>query len=127
MRQVIKTGNAPQAIGTYSQGIKANGLVFTSGQLGIDPKSGELQRSDFAKEVDLVMQNLKGVLEAGGSSLEHVVKITVFLTDLANFPALNEVFAQHFRQDPPARSTIQVAALPLGANVEIEAIGLVKE
>ena len=127
MRTVIKTKDAPGAIGTYSQGIRAGGFVFTSGQLGIDPAMGELERSDFAKQARLVLRNLKAVREAGGSSLEHVVKLTVFLTDLSNFPALNAVFAECFKADPPARSTVQVAALPLGADVEIEAVGIVVE
>ena len=127
MLKVIKTENAPGAIGTYSQGIRAGGLVFTSGQLGIDPATGELERGDFAEQARLVLQNLKGILEAGGSSLKHVVKLTVFLADLADFPVLNEVFAECFEDDPPARSTVQVAALPLGADVEIEALGIVAE
>ena len=127
MRQVIQTHDAPRAIGTYSQGIKGGSFVFTSGQLGIDPATGELERDDFVKEARLALHNLGAVLEAGGSSLQHVAKITVFLKDLSNFPALNQLFAQTFEKDPPARSTVQVGALPLGANVEIEAVGLVEK
>jgi len=125
MRQVIETGDAPRAIGTYSQGIRASGLVFTSGQLGIDPGSGKLASDDFTTEADRALRNLEAVLEAGGSCLASVVKITVFLADLSDFRALNDVFARHFTAAPPARSTVQVAALPLGARVEIEAVGLV--
>ena len=123
MRQVVKTERAPKAVGTYSQGICANGFVFASGQLGIDPVSGALERGDFAKEAERVVENLKEVLEAGGSSLADIVKLTVFLSDLSNFGALNAVFARFFVSEPPARSTVQVAALPLGARVEVEAIG----
>jgi 2-iminobutanoate/2-iminopropanoate deaminase len=123
MRKVISTGSAPKAVGTYSQGITSAGLVFTSGQIGLDPATGKMVGGDFASEARQVLANLRGVLEAGGSSLAQVVKITVFLTDLSNFAALNEVFAEVFPSDPPARSTVQVAALPLGARVEIEAIG----
>ena len=122
MRRAISTEDAPRAIGTYSQGVEANGFVFTSGQLGIDPRTGKLERGSFAQEADRVLRNLQAVLEAGGSSLQSVVKVTVYLTDLSNFPALNEVFAKHFAAEPPARSTVQVAALPLGASVEIEAV-----
>ena len=125
MRRVISTDKAPKAVGTYSQGIQAGGLVFTSGQLGIDPLTGKLQRAGFAQEADRVLRNLQAVLEAGDSSLQHVVKLTVYLTDLSNFPALNDVFVKHFGKEPPARSTVQVVALPLGAGVEIEAIGVV--
>ena len=126
MRRVISTQNAPQAIGTYSQGIKAGRFVFTSGQAGIDPQTGELVRGDFAEEVRLVLRNLAAILDGGGSSLAEAVKITVFLTDLSNFPVLNTVFAEFFKEGPPARSTVQVTALPLGANVEIEAVGIVQ-
>jgi len=125
MRRVISTDKAPKAVGTYSQGIQAGGLVFTSGQLGIDPRTGKLAQAGFDQEADRVLRNLEAVLEAGGSSLQHVVKLTVYLTDLSNFPALNDVFVKHFGKEPPARSTVQVVALPLGAGVEIAAIGVV--
>jgi len=123
MREVIRTDNAPKAVGTYSQGIASAGLVFTSGQIGLEPATGKMVEGDFAAEARQVLANLSAVLEAGGSSLAQVLKITVFLTDLSDFAALNEVFAEVFPSDPPARSTVQVAALPLGARVEIEASG----
>ena len=122
MRKVIKTDAAPKAVGTYSQGITSAGLDFTSGQIGLDPATGKMVEGDFAAEARQVLANLSAVLEAGSSSLAQVLKITVFLTNLSNFAALNEVFAEVFPSDPPARSTVQVAALPLGARVEIEAI-----
>ena len=125
MRQVLNTKEAPRAVGTYSQGIVAGGLVFTSGQIGIDPETGSLTEGDFAAEVEQVLENVEAVLRAGGSSLKLAVKITVFVTDLSQFATLNEVFARHFASDAPARSAVQVAALPLGARVEIEAVGLV--
>ena len=123
---VIQTSDAPQAIGTYSQGIQLDNLVFTSGQIPINPKDGELIFGDFKAEVHQVLMNLEGVLIGGGSSLQSVVKLTVYLTDLANFIQVNEAFDSFFPQFPPARSVVQVSALPMDVRIEIEAIGYVE-
>lgn len=125
MRSVIHTNQAPEALGPYSQGISTGNLVFTAGQIPIDPATGKVVEGGFDKQVHQVLHNLSGVLAAAGSSLDDVVKFTVFVTDLGNFSILNEVFARYFTEAPPARSTVEVSALPLGVDVEIEAIGLV--
>jgi 2-iminobutanoate/2-iminopropanoate deaminase len=122
MKTVISTAEAPTAVGPYSQAIAAGGLVFCSGQIPLEPSSGVLIEGDISSQTKRVLENLAAVLRAHGLTMEHVVKTTVFLTDLANFGEMNTVYAQYFPSDPPARSTIQVAALPKGANVEIEAI-----
>jgi 2-iminobutanoate/2-iminopropanoate deaminase len=122
MKTVISTAEAPTAVGPYSQAIAAGGLVFCSGQIPLDPSSGVLIEGDISNQTKRVLENLTAVLRAHGLTMEHVVKTTVFMTDLANFGEMNTVYAQFFPSDPPARSTIQVAALPKGANVEIEAI-----
>ena len=122
MKTVISTAEAPTAVGPYSQAIAAGGLVFCSGQIPLEPSSGVLIEGDISSQTKRVLENLAAVLRAHGLTMEHVVKTTVFMTDLANFGEMNTVYAQHFPSDPPARSTIQVAALPKGANVEIEAI-----
>jgi 2-iminobutanoate/2-iminopropanoate deaminase len=118
----IKTGAAPAAIGPYSQAIAEGTLLFTSGQLPIDPQTGELRNSDIATAARQVLENLRAVLEAGGAGLDTVLKTTVFLSDIANFQAFNTVYAEFFRAPYPARSCVQVAALPKGALVEIEAV-----
>jgi len=123
-RTVIATELAPKAIGPYSQGIRANGFVFCAGQTPIDPATSKLIEGDVAAQTRRVLQNLGAVLEAAGTSLSKVVKTTVFLTDMANFKAMNEVYAEFFPEHPPARSTFAVAGLPLGASVEIECIAL---
>ena len=125
-KAVIRTSDAPKAIGTYSQGIRSGNLVFTSGQIPINPQSGELISDDFNAEVHQVLTNLDGILKGGGSSLQCAVKLTVFLTDLSYFAQVNEVFDGFFPKDPPARSAVQVSALPMSARIEIEAIGFVK-
>ena len=125
-RSVIQTSDAPQAIGTYSQGIKSGNLVFTSGQIPLNPKTGELINGDFKMEISQVLTNLNGVLKSGGSSLKKAIKLTVFLTDLSYFPQVNEVFKEFFPENPPARSAVQVSALPMNAKIEIEAVGSVK-
>ena len=122
MKTVISTAEAPTAVGPYSQAIAAGGLVFCSGQIPLEPSSGVLIEGDISSQTKRVLENLTAVLRAHGLTMEHVVKTTVFMTDLANFGGMNTVYAQFFPSDPPARSTIQVAALPKGANVEIEAI-----
>ena len=125
-KSVIQTSDAPKAIGTYSQGIRSKNLVFTSGQIPINPKTGELIIGEFKAEVYQVLTNLNGVLRGGGSSLQSVVKLTVFITDLSYFGEVNEVFNSFFPNKPPARSAVQVSALPMNARIEIEAIGYVK-
>ena len=125
-KTVIKTHNAPQAIGTYSQGVKFQNLVFTSGQIPINPENGKLIENDFKLEVHQVLKNLSAVLKEGGSSLKSAVKLTVFLTDFSFFPEVNEVFNDYFPNDPPARSAVQVSALPMNARVEIEAVGFIQ-
>jgi 2-iminobutanoate/2-iminopropanoate deaminase len=122
--KVIATDNAPMAIGPYSQAIVAGDLVFTSGQIPLDPATQLLVQGDVRVQAERVMQNLQGVLEAAGCSFAQVVKTTIFLADLKDFSAVNEVYGTHFPGSPPARSTVQVAALPKGARIEIEMIAL---
>ena len=123
---VIHTTEAPKAIGTYSQGIKSDNFVFTSGQIPINPKSGKLIKGDFKSEVKQVLINLNGVLKGGGSSLQQTIKLTVFLTDLSYFAQVNEIFDEFFPDNPPARSAVQVSVLPMNARIEIDAIGYVE-
>ena len=123
---VIHTNEAPKAIGTYSQGIKSDNFVFTSGQIPINPKSGKLIKGDFKSEVKQVLINLNEVLKGGGSSLQQAIKLTVFLTDLSHFAQVNEIFNEFFPDNPPARSAVQVSALPMNARIEIDAVGYVK-
>ena len=125
-RVVIHTNEAPKAIGTYSQGIKSDNFVFTSGQIPINPKSGKLIKGDFKSEVKQVLINLNGVLKGGGSSLQQAIKLTVFLTDLSHFAQVNEIFNEFFPDNPPARSAVQVSALPMNARIEIDAVGHVE-
>lgn len=121
---VIQTDNAPAAVGPYSQGIIANGMIFTAGQVALVPGTGALAAGGIREQTRQVLENLTAVLAAGGSSLERVVKTTVFLQDLGDFAAMNEVYSTYFTGTRPARSTVQVARLPLGALVEIEVIAL---
>ncbi len=123
-RAVVKTEAAPAAVGPYSQAIRAGNLVFTAGQLGLDPKTGKLVEGGVEAQTRQALTNLAAVLEAAGTSLAQVVKTTVFLQDIQDFKAMNGVYAQFFTADPPARSAVQVAALPLGGLVEIEAVAL---
>ena len=124
MKTVISTAEAPTAVGPYSQAIAAGSFVFCSGQIPLEPATGTLIDGDISSQTAQVLQNLAAVLRTQGLGMEHVVKTTVFMTDLANFGEMNTAYAKFFPSDPPARSTIQVAALPKGANVEIEAIAL---
>lgn len=124
MRNVVTSGNAPKAIGPYSVAIQTDGFVFCSGQLGLDPASGELVSAEVEAQTRQALANLKNVLEAASSGLENVVKTTVFLKDMADFPKMNAVYGEFFSANPPARSTIAVAGLPKGGLVEIEAIAL---
>jgi 2-iminobutanoate/2-iminopropanoate deaminase len=120
--RMISTDSAPRAIGPYSQGIAAAGLLFLSGQVPLDPGTGALIQKTIQEEVARVLENLKAVLQAAGSGLDRVVKTTVYLTSLKDFDAMNETYARYFGDNRPARSTVQVAALPRGARVEIDAI-----
>jgi 2-iminobutanoate/2-iminopropanoate deaminase len=126
MKQRITTASAPAAIGPYSQGIVAGNLVFCSGQAGLEPATGELVEG-VAAQTERTLRNLAAVLEAAGASMSDVVKTTCFLADISDFAAFNEVYARHFPDPPPARSTLQAAALPMGALVEIEAIAVREE
>jgi len=122
VKQVIATDRGPKAIGPYSQAIKANGLIFVSGQVCLDPATQQLVEGDIAKQTERVMENLKGIVEAAGSSLEKALKTTVFLADMGDFAAMNAVYGKYFTQAPPARATVQVARLPRDVKVEIELI-----
>ena len=124
MRQIIATKQAPAAIGPYSQGVKANGFLFLSGQVALDPASGQVVGADIRTQTERVLKNLEAVLAAGGSSLAAVVKTTVFLADMNDFAAMNEVYDRFFSQEPPARATVQAARLPKDVKVEIDLIAL---
>jgi len=123
-KKVVATKEAPQAIGPYSQAIKAGGFVFTAGQIPIDPATGKLVEGDVKVQTERVLKNLSAVLAAAGSSMDRVVKTTVFLKNMSDFPAMNEVYGQFFKNDPPSRSTVQVAALPKDAQIGIDAVAL---
>jgi len=118
----VSTGGAPKAIGPYSQGIIAGGFVFTAGQVALDPRTGEVVPGGITEQTERVMQNLTAILQAAGSALDQVVKTTVFLSDMADFAAMNEVYARAFGEHRPARSTVAVGALPKGVRVEIDAV-----
>jgi len=121
-RKVIETSLAPKPVGTYSQGVVAGNLLFSAGQIGINPQSGELVRGDFASEVRQVFHNLQAVLSASNMTLDNVVKFHVYMTDLNQFDTVNRIFSEYFESEPPARTAVQVAGLPKGANIEIECI-----
>ncbi|MDF1554245.1 MAG: RidA family protein [Deferrisomatales bacterium] len=122
MRTIIQTDQAPAAVGPYSQAVRAGGWVYTAGQIPLDPATMQLAAGDITAQTRRALENLAAVLAAAGCSMADVVKTTVFLTDLGEFAAMNAVYAEAFAEEPPARSTVQVAALPLGARVEIEAV-----
>jgi 2-iminobutanoate/2-iminopropanoate deaminase len=122
VKEIIATENGPKAIGPYSQAVKANGFIFVSGQICLDPKTQTLIEGDIAKQTERVMENLKGIVEAAGSSLDRVVKTTVFLSDINDFAKMNEVYGRYFTTSAPARATVQVARLPRDVKVEIEII-----
>ena len=121
-KQIIATNKAPAAVGPYSQGVRLGDFIFTAGQLGLVPGTKEFAGPDIEAQTRQALENVKAVLEAGGSCLEHVVKTTVFLQDMGEFARMNGVYAEFFPENPPARSAVQVAALPLGGRVEIEAL-----
>lgn len=122
MKDVVLTDRGPKPIGPYSQAIRTNGFLYVSGQVALDPKTGEFVGTDIQQQTIRTLENIKGILEAAGSSMHHVVKTTVFLKDMNDFAAMNEAYAKFFTQAPPARSTVQVARLPKDALVEIEVI-----
>ena len=122
MRDVVLTDKGPKPIGPYSQASRANGFLYVSGQLALDPPTGEFVGTDIQQQTQRTLENVKGILEAAGSGMHHVVKTTVFLKDIGDFAAMNEVYARFFTLAPPARSTVQVARLPKDALVEIEVI-----
>ena len=125
-KRIVMTDEAPQAIGPYSQAVVGGGFVFAAGQLALDPHTGQLVPGDVRIQTKRVMENIKAILESAGSSLAGVVKTTVFLRDLNDFGAMNEIYGSYFQEDPPARSTVQVAKLPRDGAVEIEVVALVK-
>ena len=125
MRKIVSTEQAPKAIGPYSQAVIWNGVAYLSGQIPLDPATGQLVEGDIAAQTERVLQNLKAVLEACGASMESVLKTTVFLKDMADFPKMNEVYGRYFALTPPARSTVQAARLPRDVSVEIDAIASV--
>lgn len=124
MREVIASAEAPKAIGPYSQAIKAAGLIFTSGQIAIDPATQQVVAGDVGAQTERVLKNLAAVLKASGSGLEKVLRCTVFLKNMGDFEAINEVYGRYFSQNPPARSTVEVARLPKDVLVEIDVIAL---
>jgi 2-iminobutanoate/2-iminopropanoate deaminase len=126
MKQPISTTHAPAAIGPYSQAIKAGGMVFLSGQIPLDPATGQMIEGDVAVQTERVMKNLGAVLEAAGCSFDDIVRTTIFLVNLGDFQVVNETYGRYFKGTPPARATVQVAALPRGSKVEIDAIALAK-
>lgn len=126
-REVIATSDAPGAVGPYSQAIKAGGVVYVSGQLGLVPNTKEFAGGTVAEQTAQVLKNLQAILEAAGTDLAHVVKTTVFLTDMATFSEMNTVYATFFADDPPARAAFAVKALPLGGRVEIEAVAVMPD
>jgi len=124
-KKVIQTEKAPKAIGPYSQAIQAGNFLFLSGQIPLDPKTGELVKGDIRKQTQQVLENIKGILESKGLEMENVVKSTIFLKDIANFNQVNEVYATYFPSSPPARSTVEVTKLPRDADIEIEALAII--
>ena len=124
MREVIATEQAPQAIGPYSQAVRAEGLIFTSGQIAIDPATAQIIAGNVSAQTDRVLKNLSAILQASGSSLEKVLRCTVFLKNMGDFAAMNEVYGRYFQQEPPARSTVEVARLPKDVLIEIDVIAL---
>jgi 2-iminobutanoate/2-iminopropanoate deaminase len=124
MREVISTKQGPQAMGPYSQAIRANGFVFVAGQIPLDPATGQLIEGDVRQQTERVLKNLEAILTAAGTAIEKAVKTTVFLKNMSDFAAMNEVYARHFTSQPPARSTVEVSQLPRNVLVEIDVIAL---
>jgi len=126
-KKVIQTDKAPKAIGPYSQAIQAGNMIFLSGQIPIDPKTGELTGGDIRQQTQQVLENIKGLLESQRLGMEDVIKVTIFLKDMGNFNQVNEMYAAYFSSSPPARSTVEVAKLPRNVEIEIEAIALTRD
>jgi len=124
-REIVRTDKAPKALGPYSQAVRTDTLVYTAGQLGLDPATGVFVVGGVEEQTRQVLTNLKHVLEAAGSSMEQVIKATVFLKDMADFPKMNPVYSEFFPENPPARSTVAVAGLPVNALIEIELVALI--
>ena len=124
MKKIISTNEAPAAVGPYSQAVRIGSTVYCAGQIPLDPKSGHIVSKDISEQTRRVLDNISAILKAEGLLFENIVKTTIFLTDLADFQTVNEIYASYFKQAPPARSTVQVAALPKGARIEIEAIAV---
>jgi 2-iminobutanoate/2-iminopropanoate deaminase len=124
MREIVSTEHGPKAIGPYSQAVKANGFVFISGQVALHPATGQLVEGGIAQQTERVLENLRGIVEASGSSMHKAVKVTVFLKDMNDFAAMNEIYARYFPSAPPARSTVEVARLPKDVRIEIDLIAL---
>jgi 2-iminobutanoate/2-iminopropanoate deaminase len=124
MKKIISTAEAPAAIGPYSQAVRVGSTLYCAGQIPLDPKTGQIVSQDITEQTRRVMQNITAVLQAAGSSFDQVVKTTIFLTDFADFQTVNEIYGSYFKSEPPARSTVQVAALPKNARVEIEVIAV---
>ncbi len=125
MKKILATTDAPAAIGPYSQGIQTGSFLFCAGQIPLDPKTGQMVSDDISEQTKRVLENIAGLLKAAHLSFDHVVKTTIFLTSMDDFQTVNEIYATYFRQDPPARSTVAVSALPKGAKVEIEVIAAI--
>ena len=127
MKKIVSTDRAPKAIGPYSQAVSANGFLFLSGQIPLDPATGGVVKGSIAEQTERVLESVRGVLEAAGLSFDHVVKTTVFLKDMGEFAAMNEVYSRYFANEPPARSTVEVARLPRDVRVEIEVIAVLPD
>jgi 2-iminobutanoate/2-iminopropanoate deaminase len=125
MRDVVLTDRGPKPIGPYSQAVRVNGFLFVSGQVALDPKTGEMSAGDVREQTERALENVKGIVEAAGSKMPHVIKTTVFLKNMTDFTAMNEVYARYFTAAPPARSTVEVARLPKDALVEIEVVAAI--
>ncbi len=122
MREIIKTDKAAQPVGPYNQAIKVNGILYVSGQIPLDPKTGDLLKGDVQEQTKMVMENMGAILEAAGMDFSHVIKCSIFISDMNNFPLINEVYASYFEGEPPARETVEVGALPKFVDVEISCI-----
>jgi len=126
LREAVFTDKAPRPVGPYSQAVKAGNLLFVSGQIPLDPKTGELVRGDFRSAVERVMDNIKAIVEAAGATMDDIVKVTVYIRDISKFGEFNEVYSRYFRGPPPARVVVEVSGLPLNADVEVEAIAVLR-
>ncbi len=127
MKRIVSTSDAPSAIGPYSQGIRSGSLLFCAGQIPLDPTTGQIVSGDIAEQTRRVLENISAILKAEHLCFDHVVKTTIFLTSMDDFQSVNEIYAMYFRENPPARSTVAVSALPKGAKVEIEVIAVASE